>query len=526
MSESQGCTNDRGVVESFMEALKQRVGTDRYRMWFTHGVSFDQNDSAVIIRVAGPFALERITKNFTRELRSAASSLAGTPREVQLELASETPTQRSLLPDADAGVESPSCNSEDANTNTLTRTDATPPVHPKRRRARSGATSSFGKIPSSSVPSPATRSSTPGSNSNNSSQLTLDLSTQVVAKPQYSLVDFIEGRCNHLATAAARMVCQDPRSATPLFLYGSGGVGKTHLLYAIADHFRRHHRMRSVMVLSAEQFTNDFVNSVGATGLPAFRRRFREVDALLVDDVHFLDSKRATLREMLFTVEAIVAAGRPLVFTANQSPMEIAGLTTELAGRLAAGLICPLQPFDAETRKRLIQRLITATCPLPWPEEMLDDLNAQLGGDARMIRGVVNLVGMLQRMYLRMPTMSEIRQFGGQLLRGQAATITLASIERAVCGAFELQQNALRSDKQSRDITQPRALAMYLSRQLTGAAYNEIARFYNQKSHTSALLALKKVEQWIETGKPIGRGPSRMSTADAVQQIESAIRAS
>lgn len=282
--------------------------------------------------------------------------------------------------------------------------------------------------------------------------------------------------------------------------------------------------MRRVIRLSAEQFTNDFIKSVGTSGLPAFRRRYRDLDALLIDDVQFLATKKATLREMLYTIDTLASAGRPLVFTADRPPAEISGLTRELAGRMSAGLVCPMRPLDTTTRETLLRRLIAQHCPAAWPEEVIVEINGMLGGDGRMLRGIVNLVSTLQRMHRRMPTMDEIRQYGGELLRSQTPVVTLTAIERAVCEAFELDAQALRSGGQTRSISEPRMLAMYLSRQLTSSAFSEIARHYGGRSHTTALAANRKVASWLESGRSVGRGRQAMSARQAVERIESILR--
>lgn len=600
MSALQGCTDGMDVVESFKEALKQRVGEDRFRLWFTHGVSFsiespgavetegdlepaegclasielDGSDvsgheplttcvassprqslvtrGAVVVRVRGAFAHDRLRNNFMRELRGAAMAACGSSVDVRLQLADDShgglATQTLLLPDEDAeasGLASAAQVAAGDQSQLSSRPAAPAPTRRKSERRGPGA-ARHGARSLASVLGDSGRSRRGGTKdpvaprAPSAEQLPLELTpaanapasaasvrvSEPSAKSSMTLADFIPGGCNQLAHTAASMVCQNPGIASPLFLFGSTGVGKTHLLHAIADQLRRYQRMRTVMVLSAEQFTNDFINSVNATGLPAFRRRYRDVDALLVDDVQFLESKRATLREMLFTVETLAAAGRPLVFTANQSPSEIPGLTRELAGRMAAGLVCPMQPLDAQTRRKLLEKLVAKSCPIAWPEPMIEEISGLLGGDSRVISGIVNLVGMLQRMYQRMPTLAEIREFGGDLLRSQTPTVTLNAIERAVCETFGLEQQSLREPKHTRSITEPRMLAMYLSRQMTPAAYNEISRHYHQKSHTSAILASKKVEQWLATGKSLGRGPSALSARQALDRIESILRAS
>jgi len=320
------------------------------------------------------------------------------------------------------------------------------------------------------------------------------------------------------------MAVTTPEIATPLFLHGPTGTGKSHLLAGLADAFRRRRRMRRVILLTAEQFTNDFVTSVNTTGLPGFRRKYREVDALLIDDVHFLAAKPATLREALYTVETLAAAGKPLVFTANLPPNEIRGLTGEIAGRMTSGLVCPLTEIDAATRLELLRRATSMRCLLGCDDGLLGEVAEMLPGDARAIHGVANLIGMLQRMFRREPTIDEIRRYGGDLLRSHRSAPTLRTIERAVCDAFGLEGDGLRSRAQTRRVSEPRTLAMYLSRQLTGSAFTEIAKHFGRRSHSGAIAAQRKVETWLESNKQLGGGESSLTAQDAIAKIEARLR--
>jgi chromosomal replication initiator protein len=344
------------------------------------------------------------------------------------------------------------------------------------------------------------------------------------SKQPATAANFIAGTSNQLAYTALSMVCQDPKTASPIFFCGPTGTGKTHLMSAIADQLRRRHRMRRVVNLSAEQFTNDFISSVGNSGITAFRRRYREVDALLIDDVQFLGAKKATLREMLYTVETLATEGRALIFSGLQSPSEIPGLSHELAGRMASGLVCPLQPLDIDIRRKILERWIAERCPLEVPAALLDQITPMLAGDGRVASGVANMIGTLQRMFGRVPTLDEIRQFGGNLLRASTPIATLSVIETAVCDAFHLPHHTLRGRSQTRAVTGPRMLAMYLARQLTASAYSEIATHFGGKSHSTAISAENNVKKWLENGKSIGRGQLAMSTREAVARVENLLR--
>ncbi|WP_165701249.1 DnaA/Hda family protein [Crateriforma conspicua] len=422
-----------------------------------------------------------------RPLNSQPQSSRNTDK-IPAAAAASTDVATTTSIDEAASVADPSGNHPSANT---------PPA--KNRSAKNHAAAAS----SASAPTPATGGCTGA---------------------EFTMANFLGGPSNQLALTAARMACQSPGSATPLYFHGPSGVGKTHLAQAIAAHMRQRHRMRRVSFLSAERFTNDFIQFVGTSGLSAFRRRYREVDALIIDDIQFVGGKKATLRELLYTTEALMEQGRPVIFTANRAPSEINGLTGELVGRMASGLVCPLLPLDNAIRVPLMQRLITQRCNIQWPSEVVDEIAGMIDGDGRLVRGVVNLVDTLQRMYGRMPTMDEIRQFGGDILRSQAPPVTLSTIERAVCQVFDLDDAILRSNAQTRTVSEPRMLAMYLARQKTSSAFSEIAKHYGGRSHSTAIAASKKVTAWIESGKLIGRGPKALSAEQAVQRIEQVLR--
>ncbi|MEM9585904.1 MAG: DnaA/Hda family protein [Planctomycetota bacterium] len=608
MSASHGCNDDKAVIDTFKEALQQRIGIDRYQLWFGRGVQFSVVNLGTVqgreitdvtdkphasgsfgsatrqrldVCVEAAFAAERLKKNFLRELRGAAMQAIGVATDVAVTVRSQ-PIAR-IDADPSGGINSqPHLPTSDIRGERTDRQQLTGDRQPSRlnaagsgasdelenrpggRRRKRRAASSLsnllnqgqatrdskaagrkaGDLTGASSKRPASRSDsatnvasdptaprTPKSPSETPAAGHGDSSTESPrggpgGAAAMTMRDFVAGSCNQLAHTAAVMQCQLPTGTGPLYLYGPSGTGKTHLLTAIADHLRRRHRMRRVIHLTAEQFTNDFCSSVHTSGLPAFRQRYRDVDALLIDDVHFVASKKATLRELLYTVETLNASGRPLVFSANRAPSEIPGLTGELSGRLAAGLVCSMQPLDASTRETILRRYLEVRCPFPVPEDTVTQLNLSLSGDGRMISGIANLVGTLQRMYQRMPTISELRQFGGDFLRSQTPVVSLSTIERAVSDAFGLDDGKLKSGTQTRAISEPRMLAMYLSRQLTSSAFSDIANHFGGRSHSTAISANKKVAGWLEEDKSIGRGAHAMTTRQALDRIESLLRAS
>jgi chromosomal replication initiator protein len=596
MSAPHGCNDDTAVIDSFKEALTGRVGAERFRMWFAHGVTIAVDSGAgalhadasvegaapqgapherlITLSVRGQFALDRLRQNFIREIRGAAMQACGGRTEIVLRLDEPTATQAQLPLTDDA---SSKAVADDASVSQIEPTKSTTsgkrsqsspssvqsqrktPQKSARGRTQSittflgagsspqragkarnlridqaeqlefpGLNAKGGSVAAASSPSSSTQSAT-RADRDTSQKASAQQDQQQSAgaedvKRRPTVANFVAGTSNQLAYTALSMVCQEPKTASPIFFCGPTGTGKTHLMSAIAEQLRRRHRMRRVMHLSAEQFTNDFISSVGNSGITAFRRRYREVDALLIDDVQFLGAKKATLREMLYTVETLASEGRPLLFSGLQAPSEIDGLSHELAGRMASGLVCPIQPLDIDIRREILERWIAERCPLEVPAGLLDQINPMLAGDGRVVSGLVNMINTLQRMFGRVPSLDEIRQFGGNLLRASTPVATLSVIETAVCDAFHLPHHTLRGRTQTRAVTGPRMLAMYLARQLTSSAYSEIATHFGGKSHSTAISAENNVKKWLASGKSIGRGQLAMSTREAVARVENLLR--
>ena len=176
------------------------------------------------------------------------------------------------------------------------------------------------------------------------------------------------------------------------------------------------------------------------------------------------------------------------------------------------------------TRETLLRRALTERCKIEVPDDVVTTINSVLAGDGRVVSGMANLINTLQRMLDRMPTMDEIRQFGGDLLRAAKPVTNLTSIEQAVCEAFHLPDAALRSPSQSRSLSEPRMLAMHLSRQMTSAAYADIGAHYGGRSHSTAIAAGKNVNHWLKVGKSIGRGHAAMTVQEAIDRVESRLR--
>ena len=519
----RSASQTKPAVAAFERSLLERIGADRYRMWFG-SAEISEDAGELVVTAAGAFALERLKKNFGREIRAAAGVRA--VRLTHVEPNHERSDQPSMFTEADAGEttarrpppsrpatrrQRPGNQAGPSRRGVHRAGELVGSVEPRRRGATAASAPAAHKVaaPSASAPSPSTPSA---------AAMTFE--------------NFARSSCNAMAVAAATMLCSPaPGAATTpagqtLFVSGPAGCGKTHLMSAVADALRRGKPRRTVIRTTAEQFTNEFVAVVGGGGITNFRGRYRDIDALLIDDVQFLSKKTATIREFHNTLETLQRAGKTVVLVSSLPPSSIDHLPGELVSRMSSGLVCEMSALDAACRKALLLRWIETRCPLAMPEETIDRCNAMLVGDGRVVGGLVNGVHLLQRMVGRTPTFDEINAHCGHLLRAGEGELNLNSIESAVCRYFGVRPEELRGGSQARRVTRPRMLAMYLSRQLTSAAFTEIASHFGVRSHTTAMAAGRNVKRWIDQNETIGRGDGSTPIGEAISKLETELRRS
>lgn len=531
------------VLGRIKDVLKQRIGSDRFALWFGDRVDFSWAGDTLELRVAGEFALERLRSNYLRVIETSAAEAAGQLVPIRLLLATP-PT--SVVRSADsAGSAASATSGDDAviqPSDEPRETEQPPVLEPQMPRSRAAGKRRTPTHPQSSSPRSirvtdpsrcdsrdasadgalgadrAAGEAGPGGNA------AAERSARLLGAIPMTFRTFVRGTSNTLAWTAAELVATEPQGAAPLCFWGPTGTGKTHLLAAIRHELRCRHRLGRVIQLSAEEFTNDFLACVRGTGLPTFRKRYRDVDALLIDNVQFFSGKNATLRELLYTVDTILSRRRPLVLVADRQPTEIEGLSNDLTGRMSSGLVCGINPLETQLRAELLRRH-AARSYLPWDEPTIDWLAERVPGDGRIIQGVAQLVSMLQRMYRRMPTRDELLTHGGDMLRPTTRPVALADVERAVCAAFGVSTEDLRSESRSRNVSDPRILAMYLSRKYTSAAYSEIGRYYGDRNHSTVISANRRVKSWLAGERAIGgNGGRAMRVNEAIAAVENLLR--
>lgn len=335
--------------------------------------------------------------------------------------------------------------------------------------------------------------------------------------------DFIPGPSSRLATTAAEMVLERPGTISPLLIHGPSGVGKSHLAKALGQQLRRRCGLRRTIVMTAEQFTIDYAESARGAGFASFRRKYRDVDAFILDDLHFVLGKQQTLNELRNTIDHLVANRKQVVLVADRSLVELVGLGSDLHARIAGGMTCGMDPIDSITRRELLCKLCQRHT-VHLSESTIESLADGAGGDARAIFGIVFRLLTHQRTVGRVLSHDEALSCSLDLIRACQPVVRLADIEKAVCDSFRLDPKTLQTKGKTKQVSGPRMLAMFLARKHTRAAYSEIGQFFGNRQHSTVISAQKKVEQWIEQNETLSLGPNTVNVRDLLRSLESSLQ--
>ncbi|MFN2399622.1 MAG: chromosomal replication initiator protein DnaA [Gemmatimonadaceae bacterium] len=323
---------------------------------------------------------------------------------------------------------------------------------------------------------------------------------------RYTFANFVIGKSNELAAAAAHAISAAPgKTYNPLFIYGSTGLGKTHLMQAVAHEVLETRPETRVCYVGTEQFTNDLVGSIRGQSMPEFRRRYREIDLLLVDDVHFLKGKEATQEEFFHTFNALYEAGRQIVLTSDRSPAEIPGLEARLVSRFEWGMVADIEAPDFEHRIAILQnksRLDHLEATIP--DDVMRFIAEHVRSNVRELEGTINRLLAIASLRREEVTLELARQALRDKLRGQLhenqhqiAALNPATIQTAVAREWGVTVDALRSKSRTKDIAVPRQVAMYLIRNLLGTQLVEIGSAFGGRDHSTVMYSLEKVEEFL-----------------------------
>lgn len=317
--------------------------------------------------------------------------------------------------------------------------------------------------------------------------------------PKYTFDSFVTGGSNRFAHAAALAVAEKPAQAyNPLFIYGGVGLGKTHLLQAIAHYVRQHFAHLRVKYVSSEKFTNDFINSIrDKDKIVGFQKRYRNTDVLLIDDIHFLQNKEATQEEFFHTFNTLYEASRQVVISSDRPPKDIATLEDRLRSRFEWGLITDIQPPDLETRIAILRKKALLE-NLSVPDDVLEYIASKIQSHIRELEGALTRTVAFASLTNNDVNLEVAQEILKEVFPEQASRpVAIKTIQNETCRYFDVERAELIGNRRSQSIAYPRQMAMYLSRELTDLSLPKIGEEFGGRDHTTVMYANSKIEKLI-----------------------------
>ncbi len=323
-------------------------------------------------------------------------------------------------------------------------------------------------------------------------------SFQPISNPKYTFDHFVVGASNQFANAACLAVANLPaKNYNPLFIYGGVGLGKTHLLHAIANHILQHRVLpdaKKICYISSEEFTNELINSIRYEKMDEFRNKFRRMDILLIDDIQFIAGKERTQAEFFHTFNSLYEARKQIVVTSDKFPKDIPHFEERLRSRFEWGLIADIQPPDIETKVAILKKK-AETENISIPNDVAFFLASQIDSNIRMLEGSLIRIGAFASLTKTPIDIQLAKEVLKNIIKPKEELISIDTIQKVVANFFNIKISDLKVKRKHKGYLIPRQIAMYLSRKLTNASLVEIGEKFGGKDHSTVLHSIKKVEE-------------------------------
>ncbi len=317
----------------------------------------------------------------------------------------------------------------------------------------------------------------------------------VTLSPRFSFENFVVGPSNRFAHAACLAVADSPAKAyNPLFIYGGVGLGKTHLMQAVANKIRQNNPKLKHAYITSERFTNELIEAIRHRSTTQFRLKYRNIDVLLIDDIHFIAGKESTQEEFFHTFNSLHNDRKQIIISSDKPPKAIANLEERLSSRFAWGLITDIQPPDFETRVAILRKKIERE-PVQVPDDVITFIAQEIKSNIREMEGALIRViaySLLEEKPISLETTKVILK---DMVTESTKIINVDAVQKIVAEFFNIPLSELRNKKRSKNIVFPRQVAMYLVRQLTNLSLPEIGEAFGGKDHTTVLHSWKKIDQ-------------------------------
>lgn len=430
------------MAAGLLEVLQERIGPQKYNAWFRHGTGVVIEDAVVKVTVPNPFVANWVETHYQDDLAAAALAVTGIACMVRVSVdPALSGTLRKTQLDSQAQIVD------------MAAQGRTRPAHEAPR--------------------------------------------QVL---RHRLEEFVVGESNRLAYMAAIAVASGGAvSFNPLFIHGTCGVGKTHLLQGICEMASRSggagKRERTWRYVTGEQFTNEFITALRHKKIDEFRARYRKLDLLAIDDVHFLAAKKATQDEFLHTFNTIASAGRQIVMASDAHPRMVGELNEQLISRFMAGMVVKVSAPDQATRLEVLKRR-AAAMRLPAASEVLEYIAMHVRGSVRELEGALFKLSAIASLEGGTVTLAMASEAMADHLARTDSAVTLGDIEAATAAFFGITPADLHSSRRTRTVSAARMVAMFLARRHTRMSFPEIGK-YMGKNHSSAVLAVQRMEELL-----------------------------
>ncbi|HDT3151525.1 TPA: chromosomal replication initiator protein DnaA [Morganella morganii subsp. morganii] len=330
-----------------------------------------------------------------------------------------------------------------------------------------------------------------------------DVAYRSNVNPKHTFDSFVEGKSNQLARAAARQVADNPGGAyNPLFLYGGTGLGKTHLLHAVGNSIMESKANAKVVYMHSERFVQDMVKALQNNAIEEFKRYYRSVDALLIDDIQFFANKERSQEEFFHTFNALLEGNQQIILTSDRYPKEINGVEDRLKSRFGWGLTVAIEPPELETRVAILMKKADEN-NIRLPDEVAFFIAKRLRSNVRELEGALNRVIANANFTGRAITIDFVREALRDLLALQEKLVTIDNIQKTVAEYYKIKVADLLSKRRSRSVARPRQMAMALAKELTNHSLPEIGDAFGGRDHTTVLHACRKIEQLREESHDI-----------------------
>jgi chromosomal replication initiator protein len=448
-------------VAAVAHALSQRIGEARFNLWFNGKTRFVPHDDHLAVGVANLFLQDWLQKTFGSDVSAAAAEVLGRQMPVRFVIDPQLFQQARER-------EQPGADAKQPSVNTPHQAAGQRPTRQRRWRL---------------------------------------------------LDDFVVGPCNRVAYASAVSLVETPSECPiPLVVHGAVGTGKTHLLEGVHAALTRRYPDWRLLFMTAEDFTNRFVQAMHQHRIGALRHQLRACDALLVDDVGFLARKQATQEEFLHTLDALQIEQRPVFLTTDCHPRMADDFLPELTDRLVGGAVWSLTTPERSTRLDILRAKAFKAGGIP--DDVLDYLAGHLHGNVRELEAAVHSVVHLGRVAERRLDVELAREALGDLLRHSIRVVKLEDVERVVCEVLGMSRDLLFSKKRNWICSYPRMVAMFLARKHTSATYSEVGKHFGNRNHSTVVAAEKRVREWLKGNLTLQLGKRTMPVSDIIEQIE------